>query len=65
MNTEDRIALFRQRTREALHAGWSLERDAGLSVREREVTEHAVNRVHEADNAASRLPALGLEGCTS
>ena len=53
MNTEDRIAMFRQLVRDALHAGWAVERDENLTIRERECVEHAVNRVHEADAAMS------------
>ena len=61
MNTEDRVALFRSRVREALHAGWALERDRHLTIREREHVEHAVNRIHEADSAASQIAAANSE----
>lgn len=61
MNTDDRLILFRARVRDALHAGWALERDANLTLKEREIVEHAVNRVHEADNAATQMRRLAKE----
>lgn len=54
MNADDRLRLFRSLVRDALRAGWSVERD-DLAPDERDGVERAVDRVHEADNALGNM----------